>query len=73
MSISDRAKRILRELGLTEYETRAYLSLLEKGATTASKVSEHANVPYSKNYDTLIIIVKLTISRKKSWDIAINT
>jgi hypothetical protein len=75
MSISDHAKRILRELGLTEYETRAYLSLLEKGATTASKVSEHANVPYSKNYDTLIIIiiVKLTISRKKSWDIAINT
>jgi len=55
MSISDHAKRILRELGLTEYETRAYLSLLEKGATTASKVSEHANVPYSKNYDTLII------------------
>ena len=53
MSISDQAKRILRELGLTEYETRAYLSLLEKGATTASKVSEHANVPYSKIYETL--------------------
>lgn len=53
MSINDRAKRILRELGLTEYETRAYLSLLEKGATTASKVSEHANVPYSKIYETL--------------------
>jgi sugar-specific transcriptional regulator TrmB len=53
MSISDHAKRILRELGLTEYETRAYLSLLEKGATTASKVSEHANVPYSKIYETL--------------------
>jgi len=53
MSISDHAKRILRELGLTGYETRAYLSLLEKGATTASKVSEHANVPYSKIYETL--------------------
>ena len=53
MSTSDQAKRILRELGLTEYETRAYLSLLEKGATTASKISEHANVPYSKIYETL--------------------
>jgi len=27
--------------------------LLEKGATTASQVSEHANVPYSKIYETL--------------------
>jgi len=53
MSASDQAKRILRELGLTEYETRAYLSLLEKGVTTASRVSEHANVPYSKIYETL--------------------
>jgi sugar-specific transcriptional regulator TrmB len=53
MSISDHAKRILRELGLTEYETRAYLSLLEKGATTASQISEHANVPYSKIYEVL--------------------
>jgi len=53
MSISDHAKRILRELGLTEYETRAYLSLLEKGATTASQISEHANIPYSKIYETL--------------------
>ncbi len=53
MSISDQAKRILRELGLTEYETRAYLSLLEKGATTASRVSEISTVPYSKIYETL--------------------
>ncbi len=61
MSISDHAKRILRELGLTEYETRAYLSLLEKGATTASKVSEHANVPYSKIYETLNSL------KRKGW------
>lgn len=61
MSISDHAKKILRELGLTEYETRAYLSLLEKGATTASQVSEHANVPYSKIYETLNSL------EKKGW------
>jgi len=61
MSTTDRAKGILRELGLTEYETRAYLSLLEKGATTASNISEHANVPYSKIYETLNSL------EKKGW------
>lgn len=53
MSISEETKKILRELGLTEYEARAYLSLLEKGVLTASEVSEHANVPYSKIYEAL--------------------
>lgn len=53
MSTSEEAKTILRELGLTEYEARAYLYLLEKGVLTASEVSEHANVPYSKIYEVL--------------------
>jgi len=51
--ISEEAKRVLRELGLTEYETRAYLALLERVVLTASQVSEHSNVPYSKIYETL--------------------
>jgi len=51
--ISEEAKKVLREVGLTEYETRAYLSLLEHGAMTASEVSEHGSVPYSKVYETL--------------------
>ncbi len=53
MSISEEAKKILRELGLTEYEARGYLSLLERGVLTASEVSEYANVPYSKIYEAL--------------------
>jgi len=40
-------------MGLTEYQTRIYLALLEIGATTASRLSEHANVPYSKIYEVL--------------------
>jgi len=40
-------------MGLTEYETRIYLALLEIGATTARRLSEHANVPYSKIYEVL--------------------
>lgn len=51
--ISQDARKVLRELGLTDYETRAYLALLEKGALTASQVSEDAEVPYSKIYETL--------------------
>jgi len=51
--VSEDAKKILQEVGLTEYETRAYLILLERGVMTASEVSEHGGIPYSKVYETL--------------------
>jgi len=51
--VSEGAKKILREVGLREYETRAYLILLERGVMTASEVSEHGGIPYSKVYETL--------------------
>ncbi|MEJ2281694.1 MAG: helix-turn-helix domain-containing protein [Candidatus Bathyarchaeota archaeon] len=51
--ISENAKKVLHEVGLTEYETKAYLILLERGVMTASEVSEHAGIPYSKVYETL--------------------
>ena len=51
--ISEDAKKVLRQIGLREYETRAYLTLLERGVLTASKVSEYGSVPYSKVYETL--------------------
>jgi sugar-specific transcriptional regulator TrmB len=53
LPVSEDAKKVLHEVGLTEYETRAYLILLERGVMTASEVSEHAAVPYSKVYETL--------------------
>jgi sugar-specific transcriptional regulator TrmB len=59
--ISQDARKVLRELGLTDYETRSYLALLEKGALTASQVSENAEVPYSKVYETL------TSLERKGW------
>jgi len=61
LSLSGEAKKILRELGLTQYETRAYLALLDKGAITASQVSEYAEVPYSKVYEVLASL------EKKGW------
>jgi sugar-specific transcriptional regulator TrmB len=59
--ISHDTRRVLRELGLTDYETRSYLALLEQGALTASQVSENAEVPYSKVYETL------TSLERKGW------
>lgn len=53
MIASDTVRRVLKELGLTEYETETYLALLKSGVLTASEVSEQSNVPYSKIYETL--------------------
>jgi sugar-specific transcriptional regulator TrmB len=61
VAISQDARKVLRELGLTDYETRSYLALLEQGALTASQVSENAEVPYSKVYETL------TSLERKGW------
>jgi len=58
---SQDARKVLRELGLTDYETRAYLALLEHGVLTASQISENADVPYSKVYETL------TSLERKGW------
>jgi sugar-specific transcriptional regulator TrmB len=61
LPLSEEAKKVLRELGLTRYETRAYLALLDKGVLTASQISEFAEVPYSKIYEVLASL------EKKGW------
>lgn len=61
MPTSEKTRRSLQDLGLTEYEMRGYIALLEHGAMTASRISEHANVPYSKIYEVLGSL------EKKGW------
>ncbi|MDH5782875.1 MAG: TrmB family transcriptional regulator, partial [Candidatus Bathyarchaeota archaeon] len=61
LPLSGEAKKVLRELGLTQYETRAYLALVDKGVLTASQISEYADVPYSKIYEVLASL------EKKGW------
>ena len=51
--VGDKSIRVLRELGLTTYESAVYLSLVEKGVMTASEVSQDAGVPFSKVYEVL--------------------
>jgi sugar-specific transcriptional regulator TrmB len=61
LPLSGEAKKVLRELGLTQYETRAYLALVDKGVLTASQISEYAEVPYSKIYEVLASL------ERKGW------
>ncbi|MEW5840924.1 TrmB family transcriptional regulator [Nitrososphaera sp.] len=53
MSISDRSRKAMEDLGLTGYEIRVYTSLLESGAMTAADISKKSGVPYSKIYEVL--------------------
>jgi len=43
----------MESLGLTSYEIKVYLSLLEQGSMTASDISKISGVPYSKIYEVL--------------------
>lgn len=43
----------LNRLGLSNYEARAYLSLLNSGPTTAKQLSGRSNVPMGRVYDVL--------------------
>lgn len=51
--MSNECLRALKNLGLTGYEVRAYLSLIQMGGLTASGVSKESQIPYSKVYDVL--------------------
>ncbi len=43
----------LRDLGLSEYEARAYRSLLGAGPTTAKELSDASGIPIGRVYDVL--------------------
>lgn len=51
--ISPALKDALSEFGLTDYEARAYIALIEYGEATANQVSDHSGVPYTRVYDVL--------------------
>src|SRR6266516_6788380 len=53
MSVSEKTRWALKEFGLTEYEAKAYVSLVESGALAASELSRIASIPYSKIYEII--------------------
>lgn len=52
----------LKELGLNTYEAKVYLALLKKYPATGYEVSQIANVPQSRTYDTLKSLEKEKIT-----------
>jgi len=44
---------MLKSIGLTEYESKAYVALLRYGTLTADKISEMASIPLPRVYDTI--------------------
>lgn len=51
----------LETLGLTEYEAKAYINLIEKGTTNAGDLSASSEIPHSKIYEVLIRLEKKKI------------
>ena len=56
----------LRVLGLSEYEARAYRSLLKTGPTTAKELSRASDVPMGRIYDVLNSIEQYNLVRSQS-------
>jgi HTH-type transcriptional regulator, sugar sensing transcriptional regulator len=52
-AVTEKGRRILQDLGLTDYEMKAYISLLQKPGVSASEVSKESDVPVSKIYEVL--------------------
>lgn len=53
LQLNEGVLKALRELGLTEYEVQAYVTLINGGQMSASEVSTASGVPYSRIYDVL--------------------
>jgi sugar-specific transcriptional regulator TrmB len=56
----------LRDLGLSEYEARAYRSLLRTGATTAKELSRSSDVPMGRIYDVLNSLEQYNLVRSQA-------
>src|SRR3989454_12347738 len=53
MPVTERTRGALKDFGLTEYEVKAYIALVESGPMPASQLSTTATIPYSKIYEIL--------------------
>ena len=54
----DKIEDLLREFGLTEYEIKAFITLLKIGTATAEQISESGSIPLPRVYDTLVELKK---------------
>lgn len=59
--MDDYVNSLLRMIGLSRYQLKVYLTLVERGPLTASSIVKYAGVPSSKVYSVLKGMVKLGI------------
>ncbi|MDQ1281576.1 MAG: HTH-type transcriptional regulator, sugar sensing transcriptional regulator [Thermoproteota archaeon] len=53
MIVTEKTRKALKDIGLTDYESTAYTFLLTSGSKTANQISKSTGLPYSKIYDVL--------------------
>ncbi len=53
IEVSSTTIETLKNFGLSEYESRAYIALVSLGVASVKKVCEAANIPHPRAYDTL--------------------
>jgi sugar-specific transcriptional regulator TrmB len=53
MTEEPRAEALLKHLGLTEYEAKAFLTLITQRSLTAEKISAKSGIPLPRVYDTM--------------------
>lgn len=51
--MADEIQMLLSELGLSKYEVNSYICLISRGISTATEISEGADVPQPRVYDAL--------------------
>ena len=56
----------MKSLGFNEYQAKAYVSLVKQGTTTAYQVSKGSEIPRSRIYDVLDVLVQRGIVIKQS-------
>ncbi len=60
-ALSEKTRKVLQDIGLTDYEIKAYISLLNNPGNQASEISKNSDVPISKIYEVL------TNLERKGW------
>lgn len=53
MSMSDSAREVLKKYGLSEYESKAYATLVHLGSASVREICKEAGIPQPRAYDTL--------------------
>ena len=63
---------LLVQLGLTNYEAKAYHALLQRGSSTASQVAELSGLPRQRIYDVLAGLVAKGLASARPGQVALS-